>query len=141
MQYCCFFQPLGPTKQLDKGYACCLLLLLCRSFFNNGNFVKTSPYELIKLLENPKYEVGHVEMLTEELYAVPYRSLSDFAESHDKYNVVIGLYFQLYNLCTTVIVKRFIQHLMQGPYYSNTWNACQRQNTINCCIQVVVYSF
>ena len=39
-------------------------------------------------------------MLTEELYAVPYRSLSDLAESHDKYNVVIGMLY----LCCIVFL-------------------------------------
>lgn len=69
------------------------LITVCDFFSKNICNVcvhfKSSPFELYRLLEDPKYEKGPLEMLSPELFAVPYKSHSDFVESHDKYNIVV----------------------------------------------------
>jgi len=43
------------------------------------------------VLNDPKLDVGAVEMLATDLFAVPYQSKREFVRPHDKYNIVIAL--------------------------------------------------
>jgi len=43
------------------------------------------------VLNDPKLEIGAVEMLAQNLFSVPYRQRREFVRPHDKYNIVIAL--------------------------------------------------
>ena len=76
------------------------------------DLITNSPYELYKVLEDPKLVKGSVKILTEDLFAVPYKSLSDFAESHNKYNVVIALYTTAY---ARTILYSYLEKIYNAP--------------------------
>lgn len=81
-----------------------------------------SPFELHNLLENKKLEKGAVEMLSPDLFAVPYKSHSDFVESHNKYNVVIALYTTSY---ARTILYYYMEKIINAPnhklLYTGGW--------------------
>jgi hypothetical protein len=58
--------------------------------------ITSSPFELHSLLEDPKLEKGPVEMLSRDLFTVPYKRRLDFVDSHNKYNIVIAMYTTSY---------------------------------------------
>jgi hypothetical protein len=49
------------------------------------------PVELHTLLNDPKKEIGAVEMLAPDLFAVPYQNRQEFIRPHAKYNIVVAL--------------------------------------------------
>uniref|UniRef100_A0A914M031 DNA-directed DNA polymerase n=1 Tax=Meloidogyne incognita TaxID=6306 RepID=A0A914M031_MELIC len=53
--------------------------------------ITSSPAKLHTVLNDPKLEIGAIEMLTPDLYAVPYKSRREFVRPHDKYNIVLAL--------------------------------------------------
>ena len=73
--------------------------------------ITTSPYELFNILENDKLEKGPVEMLSPDLFAVPYKTKNDFARSHNKYNIIIALY-------TTAYVRIILYQYMESIIWS-----------------------
>ena len=73
--------------------------------------ITTSPYELFNILENDKLEKGPVEMLSPDLFAVPYKTKNDFARSHNKYNIVIALY-------TTAYARTILYQYMESIIWS-----------------------
>jgi hypothetical protein len=42
-------------------------------------------------LNDPKKEVGAVEMLAPDLFAVPYQNRQEFVRPHSRYNIVVAL--------------------------------------------------
>ena len=73
-----------------------------------------SPYELHTILENNKLEKGPVEMLSQDLFAVPYKSRNDFATSHNKYNIIIALYTTAY---ARITLYRYMESIIMEPNY------------------------
>ena len=71
--------------------------------------ITTSPYELFNILENDKLEKGPVEMLSPDLFAVPYKTKNDFARSHNKYNIVIALYTTAY---ARIILYQYMESII-----------------------------
>ena len=55
------------------------------------DLITSSPVELHTVLNDPKLEVGAVEMLAADLFAVPYQNRREFVRPHDKYNIIIAL--------------------------------------------------
>jgi len=55
------------------------------------DLITSCPVELHTVLNDPKLELGAVEALAPDLFAVPYQSKREFARPHDKYNIVIAL--------------------------------------------------
>jgi hypothetical protein len=55
------------------------------------DLITNSPVELHSLLNDPKFEVGCVEMLGNDLFAVPYKRKNEFVKSHERYNIVLAL--------------------------------------------------
>jgi hypothetical protein len=55
------------------------------------DLITKCPVELHTILNDPKLEVGAVEMLGPDLFAVPYQHRREFVRPHDKYNIVIAL--------------------------------------------------
>uniref|UniRef100_A0A1I8B827 DNA-directed DNA polymerase n=1 Tax=Meloidogyne hapla TaxID=6305 RepID=A0A1I8B827_MELHA len=53
--------------------------------------ITSSPVKLHTVLNDPKLELGAVEMLAQNLYAVPYRKRKEFVRPHEKYNIAIAL--------------------------------------------------
>jgi len=53
--------------------------------------ITSSPAKFHTVLNDPKLEIGAIEMLTPDLYAVPYKSRREFVRPHDKYNIVLAL--------------------------------------------------
>uniref|UniRef100_A0A914MNU5 DNA-directed DNA polymerase n=2 Tax=Meloidogyne TaxID=189290 RepID=A0A914MNU5_MELIC len=53
--------------------------------------ITSSPMKLHTILNDPKLELGAIEMLTTDMFAVPYKNRSEFIRPHDKYNIVLAL--------------------------------------------------
>nr|CAD2182349.1 unnamed protein product [Meloidogyne enterolobii] len=53
--------------------------------------ITSSPIKLHAILNDPKLEVGAIEMLTPDLFAVPYKNRREFVRPHDKYNIILAL--------------------------------------------------
>uniref|UniRef100_A0A914NB71 DNA-directed DNA polymerase n=2 Tax=Meloidogyne incognita TaxID=6306 RepID=A0A914NB71_MELIC len=53
--------------------------------------ITSSPVKLHTVLNDPKLEIGAVEMLTPGLFAVPFRNRREFVRPHEKYNIVLAL--------------------------------------------------
>nr|CAD2200858.1 unnamed protein product [Meloidogyne enterolobii] len=53
--------------------------------------ITNSPIKLHTVLNDPKLEVGAVEFLTPDLYAVPFRHRKEFVRPHEKYNIILAL--------------------------------------------------
>nr|CAD2195566.1 unnamed protein product [Meloidogyne enterolobii] len=53
--------------------------------------ITSSPVKLHTILNDPKLEVGAVEMLTPDLFAVPFRNKREFVRPHEKYNIALAL--------------------------------------------------
>ena len=90
--------------------------------------ITTSPYELHQVLENDKLEKGPVEMLAPDLFAVPYKSKSDFVTSHSKYNIVIALYTTAY---ARITLYRYMEQIIMAPNYKLLYTGNCR-----CCLSV-----
>ena len=88
--------------------------------------ITTSPYELHQVLENDKLEKGPVEMLAPDLFAVPYKSKSDFVTSHSKYNIVIALYTTAY---ARITLYRYMEQIIMAPNYKLLYTGNCR-----CCL-------
>nr|CAD2208735.1 unnamed protein product [Meloidogyne enterolobii] len=53
--------------------------------------ITSSPIRLHTILNDPKLELGAIEMLTPDLFAVPYKNRREFIRPHNKYNIVLAL--------------------------------------------------
>nr|CAD2176394.1 unnamed protein product [Meloidogyne enterolobii] len=53
--------------------------------------ITSSPVELHTILNDPKLELGAVEMLAPNLFSVPYKQRREFVRPHDKYNIAVAL--------------------------------------------------
>uniref|UniRef100_A0A1I8C3I6 DNA-directed DNA polymerase n=1 Tax=Meloidogyne hapla TaxID=6305 RepID=A0A1I8C3I6_MELHA len=73
---------------------------------SSKDLITRSPVELHEVLNDPKLDVGAVEMLATDLYAVPYQSKREFVRPHDKYNIFIAL-------ITTATARVFLYDYME----------------------------
>lgn len=56
------------------------------------DLITSSPVELHTVLNDPKLEVGAVELLVPpDVFAVPFQRRREFVRPHDKYNIVLAL--------------------------------------------------
>ena len=67
-------------------------------------------------------------MLAQDLFAVPYKSRSEFATSHNKYNIVIALY-------TTAYARATLYHYMESIIMAPN---CKLLYT-GCCLNQLYY--
>jgi hypothetical protein len=84
------------------------------------DLITNSPIELHELLNDPKFEVGCVEMLGNDLFAVPYKRKNEFVKSHERYNIVLAMLttaaarVRLYSFMNTVHSSSGCQLLYTG---------------------------
>lgn len=60
-------------------------------------------------------------MLAQDLFAVPYKSRSEFATSHNKYNIVIALYTTAYARAT---LYHYMESIIMAPNCKLLYTGC-----------------